>query len=110
MPADEAAESRQHWGTAFAGTGSERSVNPGVTFLYVPYITEIADEKGMPVSEFTADVLAHEFTHYKGGSEWPAFREGARFACNTGLNGTVCTFAVDNLAMFAAQQLMGIPY
>lgn len=89
------------FGGVFGVTGKKHSGSsfPGITYLNLPYIRKIAAEKNMPLAEFTADVLAHEFKHYEdggAGGEPPAFAEGTRFACQDGIANTVCQFARAN--------------
>ena len=51
------------------------------TFLNRPEITAKAEEMGVPVADFLADVLIHEFAHRDtGASEPEAFEAGTRFA------------------------------
>jgi hypothetical protein len=52
------------------------------TFLNRPAITSQADDLHVPVADFLADVMVHEFAHRDGGgmSEPEAFRAGTQFA------------------------------
>lgn len=50
------------------------------TFLNRPNIEMKAEDMRVPVADFLADVLVHEFTHNQGQKEPAAFEAGTRFA------------------------------
>ena len=88
---------------AFGVTGKRNGASsiPGVTYVNVPYITEVSGKQDMPVDQFTAVVLAHEFDHYQGGNELNARAAGSDFACSEGIGATVCQYAqISELAAY----------
>jgi hypothetical protein len=112
MPEREREETLDAFPGVLGMTGiAGRSVTEGITFLNVPVIRQTAQEEDMPLDDFTADILAHEFEHFIDDVREPeAFAEGSRFACLPGISRTVCKFAEVNENMYLASQFFGFGY
>jgi hypothetical protein len=52
----------------------------GFTLFNGPAIERVSAKLRVPVAHMTADVIAHEYIHVKGGGEPPAYAESIRFA------------------------------
>jgi hypothetical protein len=66
--------------SAFGATQENDSPEaPNTTWVNPHLVENKAEELGVTVAEFAADVLAHEFAHIEGADEAAAFAEGTRF-------------------------------